>query len=101
MHWFPRPLFFCIILCSSIQSIAAQENPISASSSSVLISAGVPLRVVIDNRTSSSKVGQLLRGHLAQPIYVFDKVAIPAGTEVLGTVADVHPVSKRKRVNAI
>src|SRR5437879_4640645 len=101
MHWFPRALFFCFITSCSIQSIAAQQNPVAASSSSVLISAGVPLRVVLDNRTPSDKLAHQFRGHLAQSIYVFDRLPLPAGTEGWGTVADVHLVSKRKRANAI
>jgi hypothetical protein len=92
MSWFPRALFFCITL-SSISTTCTAQNSV--------ISAGVPLHIVLNERTSYTRVGQPLRGHLSQPIYVFDHIALPAGTEVLGKVAEVHPVSKGKRFNAV
>ncbi|HEV3041138.1 MAG TPA: hypothetical protein VHA33_25455 [Candidatus Angelobacter sp.] len=67
----------------------------------VSIGAGVPIHVVLDKRVSFTKVGRQLRGHIAQPVYVYDQVAIPAGTTVLGRVAEVHAVARRKRVDAL
>jgi hypothetical protein len=92
MYWFPPALLFSVIPFAITSNAFSQE---------VLIKAGVPLHIVLDERTSFTKVGQPLRGHLSQPVYVVDRVALPAGTVVLGKVADVHPVAKRKRINAI
>src|SRR5206468_1857396 len=96
---FPRPLLFCFILSIAHQLSFAQSQP--AVDSTIVVSSGVPLHIVLDERTSYTKEGKPLRGHLAQPVYVFDRIALPAGTEVLGKVAEVHPVTKRKRFAAL
>src|SRR3954467_7247878 len=91
---FPRALLSCIVLCSLFSPAAFAQN-------SVMISAGVPLHIVLNERTSYTHLGQPLRGHLSQPVYVFDRVVLPAGTEVLGKVVEVHPASKGKEFNAL
>src|ERR1700737_2956990 len=83
------------------QFAAAQNDPPSAQSRTLAVDAGVPLHVVLDKRVSFTKVGQRLQGHVAQPVYVFDQVAVPAGTTVLGKVTEVHPVSRMKRFDAL
>src|ERR1700730_6226620 len=83
------------------QFAAGQNSPAAAHSRTVAIDAGVPLHVVLDKRVSFTKVGQRLQGHVAQPVYVFDRVAVPAGTPVLGKVTEVHSVSRMKRFDAL
>src|SRR5882757_2734721 len=99
MSRFFRALLFCFTLSIAHQLSFAQSQP--SPNSTIVVSAGVPLHIILDERTSYTKVGKPLRGHLAQPVYVFDRIALPAGTEVLGKVAEVHPVSKGKRFNAL
>ena len=101
MYIFPRLLalsagmFLCAQFALGQSSLAPEQIRI------VAVDAGVPIHVVLDKRVSYAKTGQPLRGHIAQPIYVYDQVAVPAGTTVLGKVAEVHPVAKRKRVDAM
>jgi hypothetical protein len=93
---FPRALLSCFtlsLITTTLTTTCIAQNSV--------ISVGVPLHIVLNERTSYTKAGQPLRGHLSQPVYVFDHVALPAGTEVLGKVAEVHPVSKGKRFNAL
>jgi hypothetical protein len=98
------PLRFFVLSASvllSTQFAAAQNDPAPAQNRTLAVDAGVPLHVVLDKRVSFTKVGQRLQGHVAQPIYVFDQVAVPAGTPVLGKVTEVHSVSKMKRFDAL
>lgn len=83
------------------QFAAAQNGPASAQNRTLAVEAGVPLHVALDKRVSFTKAGQRLQGHVTQPVYVFDQVAVPAGTTVLGKVTEVHPVSKMKRFDAL
>ncbi|HEV2960617.1 MAG TPA: hypothetical protein VG649_02250 [Candidatus Angelobacter sp.] len=96
-----RILAFSASLLLSAQFAASQESAAPEQTRTVAVDAGVPIHVVLDKRVSFTKTGQPLRGHISQPIYVYDQVAVPAGTTVLGKVAEVHPVAKRKRVDAI
>lgn len=85
----------------TVHSAVSQSNTPPAPVRTVSVDAGVPIRVVLDKRASYTKTGQPLRGHIARPVYVYDQIAVPAGTTVLGKVAEVRPVAKRKRMNAV
>jgi hypothetical protein len=43
------------------------------------------------------KVGQPIRGKTTEPIYSFDKLLVPAGTEVTGKISEIEDVSKKIR----
>ena len=92
-------LLSAVCLCLT-QSFFAQTADPSPATHVVTISAGVPLHVVLDQRVSYTQEGREVRGHLAQPVFVFDQVAIPAGAEVRGKVVKVHAVPKMKQFNA-
>jgi len=92
-------LLFASCLCLTQAFFAQTTNP-SPATHIVTISSGIPLHVVLDQRVSYTQEGREVRGHLAQPVFVFDQVAIPAGTEVRGKIVKVHGVSKMKQFNA-
>jgi hypothetical protein len=58
------------------------------------------MQVVVDNEVRIKKAGQPLRGHIVQPIYAFDKLVVPVGTGVNGTISEIQPVSAGKRTLA-
>lgn len=64
------------------------------------VPAGTPLKVVLADEVRIQKVGQPVRGKLTEPVYVFDKEVIPAGSEVTGKVAAIDGLSKSKRTMA-
>ena len=47
-----------------------------------LVPAGVPLRVELD-KSYSMRVGTRIEGHLTEPVYLIDHVAVPANSKVL------------------
>ncbi|HEX4003016.1 MAG TPA: hypothetical protein VHX36_10235 [Candidatus Acidoferrales bacterium] len=59
---------------------------------------GTPIQVALDKEVRIEKTGQQVRGHVVEPVYAFDKMVIPAGTEVTGRVAQIEGVSGGKRV---
>jgi hypothetical protein len=65
-----------------------------------LVPAGVPLRVEL-NKSYRMKVGTALEGHLTEPVYLIDHVAIPANSKVYGTVTGQHSVSRQIRTAAM
>src|ERR1700677_5206027 len=65
-----------------------------------LVPAGVPLRVELD-KSYRMRVGTRIEGHLTEPVYLIDHVAVPADSKVFGTIIDKHPVSRQVRMAAM
>jgi len=85
------------------QTIAPATSETSAKSSDAIplaIPPGTPLPVVLDKELRIHKVGQPIHGKIAEPVYAFDKLVVPAGSEVTGSVSRLGGVSAEKRVLA-
>jgi hypothetical protein len=67
----------------------------------LVVKAGRPLQVALDKRIRVKRVGQPVTGTLVDPVYGYDRILIPAGTEVLGHVAKLEGASKLVRARAI
>jgi len=61
---------------------------------------GTPLPVVLDREVRIRKNGQPIHGKIAEPVYAFDKLVIPAGSEVTGSVTRISGVPALKRTMA-
>src|SRR5580700_7059227 len=61
---------------------------------------GTPLRVVLDKEMRIRKAGQPIQGKIAEPVYAYDKLVVPAGTEVSGTVTRISGVPALTRTRA-
>ena len=49
----------------------------------LVVEAGRPLQVALDQRVSVKRVGQPVTGTLVDPVYGYDRILVPAGTKVL------------------
>jgi hypothetical protein len=58
---------------------------------------GTAVQVVLDKEVRVQKVGQSVHGRVAEPVYAFDKLVVPVGTEVTGQITQLEGVSGRKR----
>jgi type IV secretory pathway VirB10-like protein len=65
------------------------------------IARNTPLQIALDRDIRIRKVGQPIHGRLVQPIYAFDRLVAPAGTEVDGRIAKIEHLSRKKRVLGI
>jgi hypothetical protein len=88
---------FAATVASTAGSAFAQDL---APQTAELIPAGVPLRVALD-KSYLLKVGTRLEGHLTEPVYLTDHVAIPADSKVYGTITGKHSVSRQVRTAAM
>jgi len=79
-----------------LQSPAVQDDQPQTT-----IPAGVPLRVALEHRVKISRAGQPIQGRLVEPIYVFDRIVLPAGSLVEGHVAAIGGVPFRRRFTAL
>src|SRR5437879_9731949 len=62
---------------------------------------GTPLQVGLDQEVRVQKVGQPVHGRVVQPVYAFDRLVVPVGTEVTGQITQIEDISGKKRTLAI
>jgi hypothetical protein len=98
-----KPLMRGLVVLVTIAAAAlAQDSPVvSASSTRATVPSGVPLRVALEGRVRIKHVGDRVRGRLAEPVYVFDRLVLPAGSVVEGHVAEIGGVAARVRIGAL
>jgi hypothetical protein len=92
-------MLFCVGLMFG-QANAPASTETSADSSATIpldVPAGTPLPVVLDKEVRIRNVGQPIHGKIAEPVYAFDKLVIPAGSEVDGSVSRIGKVTAAKR----
>jgi hypothetical protein len=119
---FPRLL--CTILLTLIWAgpIAAQEAPLpqlspgsarkpapastnpaqSASPRTValIMPKGTPLQVALDQEIRVKRVGQPVHARTVEPLYAFDHIVVPVGSEINGELTRIEAVSRGKRTLA-
>jgi hypothetical protein len=87
------------------------EQPAPASSSAtpsqpspslipLTVPTGTPLKVALDQEVRVQRVGQLVHGKIVEPVYAFDKLVVPAGTEVVGKISAIDRVPNKRRIVA-
>ncbi len=65
---------------------------------SLTVPKGTAVQVVLDKEVRIGKAGQSIHGRVAEPVYAFDKLVVPVGTEVTGRITQVEGVSGGRRV---
>ena len=75
-------------------------QPVVPQTITLTVPKGTPMQVALDQEVRLRKVGQTVHARLMEPIYAFDKLVLPVGTEVLGRVTKIEDLSRGKRVEA-
>jgi len=118
----PRALCTILLFLTWTCAIEAQEvpipqltpgserNPVSASSDpaqpappqtvALTVAKGAPLQVALDEEVRVKKVGQPVHARIVEPVYAFDRIVVPAGSEILGKVTKIEEISGGKRTLA-
>jgi len=89
-------LFAATVATATGSALAQDLAPLPTES----VPAGVPLRVELD-RSYRMRIGTRIEGHLTEPVYLIDHVAVPADSKVFGIITDKHPVSRQVRTAAM
>lgn len=84
-----------VVLLILASFLAAQEVPIP-----LTVESGVPLRLYLAQRLAM-KIGKTATAKLIEPVYAFDRIVIPAGSEVQGQVTAFDKVGKLIRTQAL
>jgi hypothetical protein len=61
---------------------------------------GTPLQVALDEEVRVQKVGQPIHGKTVEPVYTFDHVVVPIGSEVKGEMTKIETLSNGRRTIA-
>ncbi|MGH9757005.1 MAG: hypothetical protein ACRD4M_04660, partial [Candidatus Acidiferrales bacterium] len=75
----------------------AKISGIPGETIALTIDAGTPLQVALENTVRLKQHGEPLRGRIVVPVYAFDQLVIPAGTEVSGKITRIQAISDGKR----
>jgi hypothetical protein len=89
---------FAATVATTTGSAFAQQDV--APPPKALVPAGVPLRVELD-KSYMMRSGTRIEGHLTEPVYLIDHVAVPANSRVYGTITGKHGVSRQVRTAAM
>ena len=78
----------CIgVLCGGTQMIWAEGQTADPNAVPLTVPAGAPLHVVLTRKVPVKRTGIPVEGKLAENVYVFDRLVIPAGSQVTGQVS--------------
>jgi hypothetical protein len=97
-----RSRIIVLVLIVSCNASAQLSHTATASAETVdlTVTAGTALQAVLDREVRIRRVGQAIHGHVADPVYAFDKLVVPAGTKVNGKISEIGEVSARTRTLA-
>jgi len=76
----------------------ASSAPTASRTVELSVPIGFPVEIALDKEVRLRKSGQVIQGRVMEPVYVFDRLVIPAGTVAMGRVSAIEPVSGKKRV---
>jgi len=98
-----RPRFLVVGLAAVLANVAVVHPAVAQSDQpaiDLIVDAGRPLRVALDERIQLKKVGQPVTGTVTEPVYAYDRVVIAVGTKVRGHVLRIDNASKFVRARA-
>ena len=79
----------------------AQDTPAATQAVPLTVQPGAALHVALENKVRIKNAGVAVEGRLAESVYVFDHMVIPAGSQVLGRLATIEPISRKRRALAL
>ena len=85
------------VSCVSGRPALAQSD----STVELIVPKGRPLRVALARDTTVKRVGQTITGTLVEPVYAYDRIVLPAGTQVEGRITRLDNPSKLNRAQTM
>jgi hypothetical protein len=96
-----RASFLFIFIAVTVHAQTAPPLSVATDSIQITVHTGTPLRVALEKEIAIKKVGQPIRGRVVEPVYAFDKLVVPVGSEVSGKITNIEKTSTEKRVEAM
>jgi hypothetical protein len=79
---------------------SSPDQPAPPQTISLTVAKGSPLQVALDDEVRVRKVGQVVHARVVEPVYAFDHVVVPTGSEVRGKVTKIEDLTGGKRTLA-
>jgi len=89
------------LLCFPIRMNWAEDRTAASDTVPLTVPAGTPLHIVLTKRVPVKHAGVPVEGKVAEKVYVFDHLVIPAGSQVVGQVSTVDSAPRKQRALAI
>jgi hypothetical protein len=91
----------CLVLLLIAVAALAQEAAVAPGAQpGATVPSGVPLRVALERRVAVKRAGEPIQARLVDPIYVYDRLVLPAGSVVEGHIAAIGGVPIGRRLQA-
>ena len=78
-------------------TVMLPHAPSSLQSINLSVPKGTPLQVALEEETRVKNVGQPVRAIVVGPVYAFDRLVVPVGSQVTGQVTKIEAISAGKR----
>jgi hypothetical protein len=75
-------------------------KPATPQTVALIVQKGTALQVALDQEIRVQKVGQPVHARIVEPVYAFDHIVVPVGSEINGEVTKIEVVSRGKRTLA-
>jgi hypothetical protein len=75
-------------------------TPAPPQSVALTVPKGTPLQVALDQELRVKRVGQPVHARIVEPVYAFDRLVVPVGSEVTGQITKIGAISRGKRTIA-
>ena len=79
---------------------ASPVSPTPPQMVALTVPKGSPLQVALDREVRVTRIGQPVHARVVEPVYAFDRVVVPVGSEIVGKVTKIETVSNGKRTVA-
>jgi type IV secretory pathway VirB10-like protein len=118
----PRALCTIVLTLACAYAIEAQEAPVpqltpgserkTASAAidpaqpappqtvALTVAKGSPLQAALDQEIRVKKVGEPVHARIVEPVYAFDHIVVPVGSEIVGEITKIEEISGGKRTLA-
>jgi len=90
-----------VLLTMALAALAQDASVVPGAQPGTTVPSGVPLRAALEHRVAIKRVGEPILGRLVDPVYLFDRVVLPAGSVMEGHIAEIGGVPARRRITAI
>lgn len=81
--------------------LLSRSDPPAAQDIELAVPNGTPITIALEKEIRVRKVGQSVTGRVVRPVYAFDRLVIPAGTEVVGKITKIEAISVKRRLLAL
>src|SRR6202140_5991257 len=72
-------------------------EPVPPQTVALTVAKGAPLQVALDQEIRVKKVGQPVHARIVEPVYAFDHIVVPVGSEAIGEITKIESLSEGKR----